>query len=177
MWQKLNQQQRNFMYIAAAVLVCYLAYQLSFRNTIMAISLYHQLGIEQRSVEAVDGSFAQVRDKDNFYSKVVGAYYMRSDDLAGRLWESVSGVSVAKGVGIGFNPNSQLIADSLETKNKLFRQEYSFKGNYANLVNLVDSISKTQGIGKISALRIFVPKEVKVEGELQLKLSLAGIQR
>jgi len=177
MWQKINQQQKNYLLIAVAILVCYLAYQLSIRRAIAEIVLYRELSQKQHAIGQINGSLGQANTKNDFYAKVVGVYRIRSEDPQGMLWESVSGISHSKGVSIGFNPSTQLLTDSLEIKKNIFRQEFTFRGNYFGLVALVDSISKTQGIGRISSLSIAVAKEMKTEGELELRLSINGIKR
>lgn len=176
MWQKLNGQHRNYVLIAVGLLICYFAYQLSFRRTFEAIVLYWELLEEQEVIGNTYGATSQTGVKNDFYIKVLGSYGIKSEDSEGAIWESISGISQAKGVSIGFNPSSKLLPDSLEIKNNIFRRDFSFKGNYFELIALVDSISRTMGIGKVASLRISVPKETKIEEELELKLTVMGIQ-
>lgn len=107
----------------------------------------------------------------------MGSCRIKSEDSEGAIWESISGISQAKGVSIGFNPNSKLLADSLEIKNNIFRRDFLFRGNYFGLIALVDSISRTQGIGRVASLRISVPKQTKIEEELELKLTVMEINQ
>lgn len=176
MWQKLSGQHKSYLILAVGLLIGYFAYQLSFRRTIDAIVLYGELGVEQIANEETNGAIGQNGVKNDFYNKVLVSYRIKSEDPEGKLWESISAISQAKGVSVGFNPITKLIPDSLEIKKKIFRRDFSFRGSYFGLIALVDSISRTQGIGKVSSLRISKPKETKIEGELELKLTMMGIR-
>lgn len=177
MWQKLSGQQKNYVLIGLGLLISYFTYQLSFRRTIDAIALYGELGAEQLANGATNGASSQTGVKNDFYNKALTNYRIKSEDPEGTIWEAISGISQAKGVSIGFNPSSKLLPDSLEIKKKIFRRDFSFRGNYFGLIALVDSISRTQGIGRVASLRIVKPKEAKTEGDLELRLAMVGIKR
>lgn len=176
MWQKLSGQHKNYVSIGMALLIGYCAYQLSFRKTIEAIALNSELAAEQVTNGATNGATGQNGVKNDFYNKVLSYYRIKSEDPEAMIWESISSISQTKGVSIGFNPNNKLVPDSLALKKKILHRDFSFRGSYFGLIALVDSISRTPGIGRVSSLRINVPKETRVDGELELKLTMMGMR-
>lgn len=170
MWQKLDDKKKNIVFFALLLVILYIAYIFSFRHTIKAILINNQLKHEQDLAQNFDEAFPQVANKSNFYIQVLKAYEVKRKDRENSLWRAVSGMAIAKEVAITFNPNPQQSLDS----NGLFKQQFSFKGNYFNCIQLLDSMSKTMGIGRIAELKLALPKESK--DQLLLKLTLAAVE-
>lgn len=170
MWQKLDGKKKNVVFFALLLVVLYIAYIFSFRHSIKAILLSNQLKREQGLVQNFDASFPQIASKSTFYIQVLKAYEVKRRDRENSLWQAVSGMSIAKDVAITFNPNPQQLLDS----NGVFKQQFSFKGNYFNCIELLDSMSKAKGIGRISALKLAATKESKEQ--LLLKLTLTAVE-
>jgi hypothetical protein len=180
MWRQLDNKKKNMVIVGAMIIVLYIAYQFSFKHTFDAIVLNQQLKREQVNDQASDGGFTQINQKNKFYLSAIKSYKVKKEDRENRLWQAVSGMAVANDVDISFNPNLALVtADTITVKNGIVSQQFNFKGNYFNLVKLLDTISKTDGIGKISDLKLSTKKdnEPKVDGGLKMQLTLVGVEK
>ena len=180
MWNKLDHQKKNLLSIAGMVLCLYIAYVFSFRHTIAALQLNRQLKKEQGADQSLTNSSAQVSRKNNFYANAVKSYTVKKEDRENRLWQAVSGMALAQNVNINFNPKAQFITDSLALQKGLVTQQFAFKGDYFNLVKLLDTMGKSRGIGKIYDLKLFTKKEnadQQNKSQLKMELTLAAIAR
>lgn len=178
MWKNLDDQKKNMVLIAVMLLLVYIAYVFSFSPTLKVIQINHQLTREQNATQNFEGTLPQIANQNNYYINALKAYQVKAEDRENKLWQTVSGVAIAKNVSIGFNPNLQQTTDSVAIKNRLVTQQFNFKGNYFNHIQLLDSLSKTKGIGLISELKLTVPKEKETDGsahQLTLQLTLSGM--
>lgn len=179
MWQQLDNKKKNMVFIGAIIIVLCIAYQFSFKHTFDAIALNHQLKREQVNDQTIDGSFPQINRKNSFYLDVLKGYKVKKEDRENRLWQAISGMALVNDVEIGFNPNQVLVTDTLTIQNGIVSQQFNFKGSYFHLVKLLDTISKTNGIGKISDLKLSNKKdnEHKEDGGLKMQLTLVGVEK
>lgn len=180
MWKNLSDQKKNIVLIGAMLLVVYVAYVFSFSPTLKVIQINHQLAREQSQTQNFDGTLPQIANQHNYYLNALKAYQVKAEDRENRLWQTVSGVAIAKNVEISFSPTAQQTTDtdSVAIKNKLVKQQFNFKGNYFDHLQLLDSLSKTKGIGIITEIRLAVPKEKAMDGnanQVILQLSLSGM--
>lgn len=170
MWQKLDDKKKKILFFATFLVISYVAYIFSFRPTFRAMLTYKQLKREQNLVQTFDESFPQIENKNNFYSQAIKSYSVKQKDRENSLWQAISGIAIAKDVTIGFNPTLSEATDSA----MVIKEQFSFKGNYFNCVQLLDSISKTKGIGRIAELKLAASKEN--ENHLILKLTLVALE-
>lgn len=178
MWKNLDEKKKNVLFVVATLVVVYIAYVFSFSPTLKVIQVNRQLAKEQNQSQNFDATLPQLSDQHSYYLNALKAYQVRTEDRENRLWQTVSGAAVAKNVTISFNPNIQQAPDSVAIKNRLVTQQFNFKGNYFDQVQLLDSLSKTKGIGMITELRLAVPKEKATDGktnQLTLQLTLSGM--
>lgn len=82
---------------------------------------------------------------------------------------------MAKSVKISFQPITTPI-DSAHNGVKI--NKYTFKGAYFNCVSLIDSISKTQGIGRITYLRLSSTPvdDQHSDGKLFVELGMVALE-
>ncbi len=177
MWNKLDDKKKNILFFCALFLVLYVAYVFSFSPTLKAIQLHQQLSREKQGVQGLDGMLPQMTSKNTYFKEAVKAYHVKNEDHENKLWQVVSNIALAKNVTINFTPNPTPVTDSLAIKNKLFVQQFTFKGSYFDQVRLLDSLSKTKGIGLIAELKLTMPKDelTTANKQLNLQLSLLGI--
>ena len=163
-----------------ALLIIFVAYKLSFQQAISAVIVNRQLDAGQEGVSYSESALAQLNRKNEFYLNVLKEYQIKKEDKEGRLWSSVSGIALAEDVGINFSPSAvQELPDSTDMVAGRNYQEFMFKGNYANLVKLIDTLGKTKGIGKIAELSLS-SKRGDAEAEdkrLTLRLGLVSVDR
>ncbi|TKC04533.1 hypothetical protein FA048_19530 [Pedobacter polaris] len=179
MWKQLANKNKNMVFFGAVVVVLYIAYNFSFKHTFDAIVLNHQLKKEQVNDQAADGSFPQINRKNKFYLSALKSYKVKKEDRENRLWQAVSGMALGNDIEISFNPNPLIIADTMAVQNGIVSQQFAFKGNYFNLVKLLDTISKADGIGKVSDLKLSTKKDnqSKADENLNMQLTLVGIEK
>jgi hypothetical protein len=178
MWKNLTYTQKNRVLIVAAILLLYIAYVFAFKNTVNAIQLNKQLQAEQNADHAMDSSFPQLSRKNSFYTNALKAYYVKNNDYENRLWQVLSDLAIEQKVKINFSPKPQAQTDTTTLQKGLLVQQFAFKGNYFNLVKLLDTLDKSKAIGKISTLKLMRPKDQdtkKMNGELGLQLSIVAL--
>jgi hypothetical protein len=173
MWDSLDIKKKYLVLIGAMIFVFYMCYVFSFRGTLAAINLNKKLKTELIEVDKLGGDMQIVR-KNNYYSTAVKLYKLRKEDWENRLWNTVSGMALANNVSIGFVPNPVNLSDTLVV-NGLAMQQFSFKGNYFNLVKLLDTMSKTSG-ARIADLKLFNTKEEKGDADkLNMHITLVAL--
>ncbi|MBB6273351.1 hypothetical protein HDF26_003811 [Pedobacter cryoconitis] len=179
MWNKLDFKKKQVLLIVFAVFLLYIAYQFSFKNAFEAMHLNSQLQKDHRSEPGQTVSYPQIERKDQFCAAIIKRYKVRKEDRENYLWQSLSGMAMANHVEISFAQGNVLPADTSVLSKGTVVNQFSFKGPYVNIVRLLDTVSKSNGIGKISMLKLESPKkEGKKENsnKLTLILGLKGIE-
>ncbi|MCJ0743676.1 hypothetical protein [Pedobacter montanisoli] len=180
MWNRLNEQQKNWGFGAAIVVTFIIAYHFSFKHTIAAYRLNHKLKKEQVDMQGEDSAFLQVNKKYHFYTEVVKSYQVKKEDRDNRLWQAVSGMAVNKNVKISYTPQTAELTDTAGLAKEISTQQFTFKGNYFNLVKLLDTLSKSTQTGHIGKLYIYQPKTGITETknkDLTLQLDLKMLDK
>lgn len=173
MWDSLDIKKKYLVLIGAMIFVLYVCFVFSFRATLAAINLNRKLKSEHIEVEKLGGDIQIVR-KHNYYSTAVRGYKLKKEDWENRLWNTVSGMALANNVSIGFVPNPVNVTDTL-VLNGLAMQQFSFKGNYFNLVKLLDTMSKTSG-ARIADLKLLNSKDEKADADkLSMHITLVAL--
>ncbi|RZJ76957.1 MAG: hypothetical protein EOO45_00300 [Flavobacterium sp.] len=155
----------------------YLAYQLSFKQTLAAISLNNELANQQPGETLSTAGITQLRRKAAFYANLSKGYNVKKGDQDDRVWQAVSGMAVAKNVLIGFDVTSAVLKGDTNSTKALFNKEYTIKGEYSNLVSFLDTLSKSYGNGRLSTVRISVGKIDHIwlyKKPIELKIELSG---
>lgn len=179
MLKNLDYKKKNGLLIASMLLLVYLAWIFSFRHAISAFQLNSNLKNEQAGAGDMDSAYPAISRKHNFYTSVIKTYRTKSEDNEGHLWQSLSGLAMGHGLEISFSTEPTAEKDTALTKLHIFKQYYNFKGSYSQMARLLDSISKTKGIGRISGFEIKRGKKQGAEPDdkLTMKLGLSGILR
>jgi len=178
MLDKLDYRKKQILLAAFALLLLYIAYQFSFKNAFEAIALNRQLKKEGVATEGQSVSYPQIERKNEFYKSVIKGYKVRKDDRENQLWQSLSGMSIANQVQISFVAEKAVLADTSAVAKGVVTDQFTFKGRYANLVKLLDTISKSKGIGKIYNLKLQQGKtnqQQEKSDKLMLVMGLKGI--
>lgn len=160
MFDKLDYKKKQIALSVSILLLLYIAYQCSFKNAIEAFRLNKQLNKENKSALSGEAGQPQLERKSEFYLKVVKSYKVKGEDGENYLWQSLSGMALACQVQVSFSQNIQNKQDTTTNVllKKVFSNEFTFSGNYFNLVRLADTLSKSSGIGKIAKLKIYMKK-------------------
>ncbi|MBB6239888.1 hypothetical protein HDC90_004550 [Pedobacter sp. AK013] len=180
MLEKLTLKNKKVIMVLLMIVVVYLAYVFSFEKAISAIALNRQLKAAQQLGQEPDAAFPQLERKHAFYQSVLKGYRVRQEDRENHLWQSVSAMAIAKNVEINFSPNiTTAEKDTSEIARGIVIQKFIFKGKYFDMVKLLDTLEKSQGIGRISGAKLMKKKangnEEKTD-KLTLELQLVGIE-
>lgn len=176
MWNKLDERKRRIVAILAAIVVMYMAYRFSFGH---AIAAYHLNGSlkKEAGLQLEDAAYPHLNKKHIFYSKVLESYKVKKAEMDTKIWQAISDMAVAQQVKVAYNPTASAALDTTAQQN-IFEQQFSFKGKYFELVKLLDTLSKSTQIGKVSQMTVAAPKEqqaVKVKDQLEMKLTLSAV--
>lgn len=155
MFGRLSYTQKNKLLIPLVVLGLILAWTLAFSNTFNAILLHRTLLKE--SSEASDLSFNPkylLRKQDALNNILKG--YKVDKDWVDRLWMRSSVLAANGNVGLDYTLAKSL-AETDSTRTGTVQSLY-FYGNYIQLIKLMDTLEKSSGIGKISAIQVKAPK-------------------
>lgn len=166
--------------MAGMVLLLYIAYVFSLKHTIAAMQLNSQLKKEQNAAQSEDSTFPQVSRKNAFYINALKSYTVKKEDRENRLWQTVSGMASAQNVQVNFSTNTQSVTDTVALKQGMVVQQFTFKSSYFNLVKLLDTLSKSSGIGKISEVKLSDKKDLgskEKADQLSLQLTLSALEK
>lgn len=159
MLDKLDFKKKQLLVIALAVLLLYIAYQFSFKNAFEAMRLNSQLRKDHRSESGQVVSYPQIERKDQFCAAIIKRYKVKKEDRENYLWQSLSGMAMANNVEISFVQGNTLPADTSALSKGTVVNQFNFRGPYVNIVHLLDTVSKSPGIGKIHMLKLESPKK------------------
>lgn len=174
-----NPRKRRLLLYLVMVILTYVSWVSSFQKSISAMSLNRQLKQNQREQVLPDAGYGQLNRKHIFYQKVLKGYQVRIADRENRLWQSISGMAIAGQVEIAYDKEKlSLEADTLALMKGSTTDRFRFTGNYRRIISLLDTMEKSNGIGRLSELSILKSKAETAEvkpGQLEVELTLSGI--
>jgi len=174
---KLNAKNRKWLLPAVALIILYISYQFSFSLAFSAWWLNRTLSHETERHQD-DAAYPHLNQKHLFYQKTLADYKVRTGTMDTETWQVLSGMAVANNLRITYVPN-KLTADTSSSQ-KVLSQQYQFKGSYFSVVKLLDTLTKTQRVGKISGVSIGLPKQTsedKNDRLLEMILTLKAIEK
>lgn len=178
MFKKIGYKQKRLGLGLLMVLMFYLSYIFSFKQTINAIATNIELSKAGMAENFSDSALPQIERKNSFYQDVLKAYRIREQDSENQIWQSVSGMAVAEKVLISFDPDDKsLQADTGKFTDNLIRKQFLLKGNYFNITRFLDTLSRARGVGRLSELNLFIKKSQGQDNEpkdLNLAITLVG---
>lgn len=166
------------MLYAGMLFMVYIGWVFSFKKAILAVKLNTELHAQQVAENFQDASYPQVNRKHNFYTGVIKGYRIKKEDRANRVWQSVSGMAINLHTAIGFEPEQITVPDTAMVLAQQVQASYTFKGSYFQMVKVLDSASRTNGIGKISAFKLGAAKALSGEegDQMQMSVTFSGIE-
>ncbi len=177
MLNKLKAKNRRWLLPAAALIILYISYHFSFSLVFSAWWLNRTLSQESKQHQD-EAAYPHLNQKHQFYQKVLADYKVKPGTMDTEAWQALSEMAVANNLRITYMP-LKLNADTSSSQ-KVLSQQYQFKGSYFSIVKLLDTVAKTDRIGKISAVAIGLPKQTS-EGEkrdlLEMTLTLKAIEK
>lgn len=153
-----------------------LCWYFAFSNTFEAIKLHSEL--KGQSAVAEDLSFNPVHTEKKLAAlkDILKSYRINPSDWSNELWMKSSAMAMKQQVGIDYT-RSKPVVEKDTTAVGAFETLYCY-GHYIQLVKLIDTLERTSGIGKVSAIQIKAPKEETTgnrAGQAILRMELRGI--
>lgn len=178
MLEKLSSRNKKILGYAFVVLFFYLCYVLAFAPTLAAIKLHAELQSEKQDEQGIEGSYINLKRKNNFYKDALKAYHVKNEEREQRLWQAVSGMAIAQQVDITLEPQLSIAVDT--TKNKeIMEQSFSFNGDYFALVSLLDTLHRSKGNGCIAKMKINSRSRINgqnsADDRLNMSVTLKGL--
>jgi len=156
MLPKLSYIQKNKLLLPSLGIGLLLSWFLAFSKTFDAIILHRKLNAE--AVQENDVSFnpVYVQRKQAALDRILKGYQV-GEEWSDLLWMRGSEIAAKQNVGIEYTAAKPL-AERDSTSVGLV-QSLQFYGNFVQLVKLIDTLERSFGIGKISAMQIKAPKQ------------------
>ena len=157
-----------------SIALMYLCYVFSFAKTMGAIALNRELVADQNEGAVHSFSIGNLMaEKAKAHEGILKRYRVDSADREGRLWQSISSLAMANGVGVTFQPVKKE-ADTNLVASGIWRQEFMFNGSTAKALAFLDTLHKSDGIGRINHLKLKVNADRATEISLTLMLNGRG---
>ncbi|RQO69374.1 hypothetical protein DBR43_14910 [Pedobacter sp. KBW06] len=174
---KLNYIQKNKLLLPLVGIGLLLSWFLAFSKTFDAILLHRKLNVD--TVQENDISFnpVYVQRKQAALDRILKGYQV-GEDWSDLLWMRGSEIAAKHRVGIEYTAANTSSESDSTTVGRL--QSLKFYGNFVQLVKLIDTLEKTSGIGKISAMQIKAPKQDLLNDSARknmLSLDFKGLDR
>lgn len=176
MLRKLSYKQKNKLLLpvaAAGLLICWF---FAFNKTAEALSLHGELSKQQPGNDNISFNQLHAERKLDALNKILKSYQVKEADWSNELWMKTSDLAMKEHIGIDYTAMKPLAEkDSLLLG---LNQIVNCYGNFTQLVKLVDTLERTNKIGRIMALQITAPKEDAVgehSGKCVMRIEFKGI--
>lgn len=178
MWHKLDEQKQRLVALAVAIVVIYISYIFSFKHTLEAYQLHRSLQKES-SLQLEDAAYPHLNRKHRFYGSVLDGYKVKKGEMDNKAWQAVSDMAVGNQVRVSYSPDPQPV-DTVSSTTTIHSQQFVLRGSYPNLIKLLDTLSKTQHVGKVTKLEMTSSKSYDInmeKGKLSLHLTISAIEQ
>lgn len=139
---------RNKLLLAVTAFVLLLSWFLAFKKTVNAIVLNHHLKKMSAQNNNLSYNPEYVNRRLAQLDRILGRFEADPDDWKDQFWLKISSVADEKGVEVIYRPVNAATTDSTTTE---LRESIGFRGKFKDLVILLDTLEKTEGIGKIAS--------------------------
>jgi len=157
MFKNLSYTQKNKLLLPLAGVGLLICWFFAFGKTYQAVKLNYELAIEQQVVTDLSFNPEHTQRKLSALTVILKAYHVKEGDWSNDLWMKSSALAMKQQVGIDYTITKPL-AEKDTTSLGINQTLYCY-GNYVQLVKLLDTLERTNGIGRISGLQIKAPKD------------------
>lgn len=175
MLPKLNYIQKNKLLLPLLGVGLLLSWYLAFSKTFDVVMIHRKLNVDSARENDVSFNPAYVQRKQAALDRILKEYQVR-EDWSELLWMRGSEIAAKQNVGIEYTAEKPLAESDSTTIGKV--QSLHFYGSFVQLVKLIDTLEKSSGIGKISAMRITAPKQEALNDDAKrnmLRLDFRGM--
>lgn len=154
MFKNLTYRQKNRFLIIAVVLGALVIYQFAFKRTLESFKVNKEL---TQQIDGKDILSTGAFDRDTYHrlNSLIDKYSVDSAQWENNFWFTVSDIAAKRGISVVYEANKEVKTDSLN----IMRKQVQFSGNYAVLIQLLDSLEKNTKAGFLSGieLKVFEP--------------------
>lgn len=157
MLNRLDPIKKNKLLLPVFIIGLLLCWFLAFSKTFDAVALNRKL--KETSEKENDISFnpSYVQQKLSSLDLILKGYKVK-EDWKDHLWMQASSIAAKQNVSIDFTLDKPSADDSVSVVSQRVQALY-FYGGFIQLVKLVDTLERVNGIGQISALQLKAPKK------------------
>jgi len=164
---EISYKVRNRLLLIAWVLILLLSWPLALKKTWEEIDLNKELKGKGEEI-LLSYNPNHLKEKEEVLESLLTRYTLDSAEWKNEFWMKVSGAASRSRVSVNYNPDVRSLMPAADSA--IMNQRISFEGDYRNLVLLMDTLEKTQGVGFLRSASF---KKVKSRGgEVEDKLYL-----
>jgi len=145
---KIGQIKKEYLLLAASVVMLVICYQLAFKKSIEAWHQHRQLA--SQAAQSVSGSFqpAYSERKSANISKILNLYKADTVNFRSNIIGRISSIAEKENVKLAEVPAD----DPSLHNNKIIHQKLAFEGDYFSLVKTLNELQKTPEIGVVRSI-------------------------
>lgn len=166
---------RNRLLLIASGLVMLLSWPLALKKTWQEIGLNKELkGKGEEALLSYNPN--HLREKEKVLGSLLTRYTLDSVQWRNEFWMKVSGAASRSRVSVNYNPDLGSLTSTADSA--LMNQRISFEGDFRNLVLLMDTLEKTQGVGflRSASFKKVKSRSAEVKDKLYLNLVFGALK-
>lgn len=155
MLDRISYAQKNKYLPLLAIVGIVLCWILAFSKTFDAIRLNLSLSAQASQSEDISFNPVYTQRKLKALEQILKTYQVKPEAWSNTLWMKASAAAAKQGATIDYTVSRPQERDTTMTG---LSQTLHCYGNFAQLVKVIDTLERTPGIGKLSALQFKGPK-------------------
>jgi len=160
---------RSRLLLIASGLIMLLSWPLALKKTWQEIALNKELkGKDEGNLLSYNPN--HLKEKQEILGSLLTRYTLDSAEWKNEFWMKVSGAASRSKISVNYNPD--LRSSTSVPDSALMNQRISFVADYRDLVLLMDTLEKTQGVGFLCSASFKKVKSRRAEVEDKLYLNL-----
>ena len=146
--------KKQYLLIAAAIVLLLLSYRFAFKRTIEAWQVNKNLKTQIAQSSDLSSQPAYLERKSNNLNKILSLY--KTDTIAFRssIISAISLIAEKEGVKLSNVP----LQNALYRSDKFIIQKLSFEGRYFSLIKMLNQLQNSPGIGTVRSVMIKMQK-------------------
>jgi hypothetical protein len=135
--------KKEYLFIAATMLLLLICYQLAFKKTIQAWQL--NSGLKNQLIQSADVSFqpGYLQRKNNNLDKIIALYKADTVDFRGNIISAIAVIAGKENVKLTEVP----LQDPLFHRDRFIIQKLNFEGAFFSLIKVLNQLQSAKGIG------------------------------
>lgn len=166
----LTYKRKNQLLILSMVIVLFIAWNLAFKNTFVAIELNNTLNSQNRDAQNLSYNASYMAEKSFLLDSIVSRYKVDSAGWKNSFWTNVSRSIASPDISVIYQPDDKYKDE--ESSSTIERQHITFDADYKKLVILLDSLQKKNEAGYISSVSFNTTKKNRSEGAASVKMKV-----